>query len=311
MRIRVAACGVNFDDIRGRKGLLDNTPPLPFVPGFEVAGVIDAVSQGVNTVQEGDQVFALTPFGGYADTVCVPQHLVFKRLAWMSAADGAALPFNYLTAYAALLVMGSLRQGSRVLIHAAAGGVGLAAIDIGRIVGAEMFGTASSEKHAFIRERGLQHPIDYHHVDYEKEIREQLRGGGLDLILEPLGGPHWGKSYRLLNPTGRVIHYGTSAIVRGKARAWRNLPLLVRTLPLYTPLRLIADNKGVGGFDLTRLWQETDLLQHWMTQLIDWYDEARFRPHVDREFPLAGAADAHRYIQERQNVGKVLLRPES
>ena len=307
VRIRVAASGVNFDDIRGRLGLLPNRPPLPYVPGFEVAGTVDAIGQGVKTVQEGDPVFALVPYGGYADVVCVPKHLAFKRLDWMSATDGAALPFNYLTAFAAMMVMGSLRQGNRVLIHAAAGGVGLAAIDIGRILEADMFGTASSEKHAFIRERGLQHPIDYHHVDYEKAIREQLRGGGLDLILEPLGGRHWRKNYRLLNPTGRLIHYGSSSLVRKNARTWLTIPRLLRDLPRYTPLTLIADNKGVNGFDLTRLWQESDLLRRWMARLIHWYDEARFRPHVDRTFPLSEAAAAHRYLQERKNIGKVLL----
>ncbi|RMG99837.1 MAG: alcohol dehydrogenase, partial [Chloroflexi bacterium] len=172
VRIRVETIGINFADVLGRMGIYPDAPPIPYVPGYEVAGIVDAVSQGVPDLKEGDRVFALTRFGGYADTVCVPHKQVFKRLDWMSAQDAAALPVNYLTAYQMLVVMGSLRPGDKVLIHGAAGGVGLAALDICRIIGAETFGTASPEKHDFLLERGLHFPIDYRNHDFEQVVMD-------------------------------------------------------------------------------------------------------------------------------------------
>jgi synaptic vesicle membrane protein VAT-1 len=309
VRIRVEASGLNFDDVLGRAGKLPGAPELPYVPGAEVAGVVDLVGQGVPELREGDAVLAATRFGGYADTICVPWRQVFRRLEWMSAQDAAALPVNYLLAYALLVVMGSLRKGDTVLIHRAAGATGLAALDICRIVGAETFGTAAPEKHDFLRERGLDHPIDYYHYDYEREIRDLRGGRGVQLILDSLGGSHWRKNYRLLMPTGRVLHYGTGDPPRSPAQRW-SLQGLGRFLaPAYTPERLIEDNKGVLGVRLADLWEQGDLLRGWMDQIIQWYDEALFRPHIDRTFSFAEVAEAHYYLQNRKNLGKVLVLP--
>lgn len=309
VRIRVAASGVNFADITGRMGLYGDAPDIPYVPGYEVAGTIDQVAQGVSGLQEGDQVVAATRFGGYSDLVCVPYRQVFRRLQWMSAEDGAALPVNYLTAYLALVVMGSLRQGNRVLIHSAAGGVGLAALDICRIVGAETLGTASPQKHAFLLERGLAHAIDYRNRDYERVVQELTKGEGVDLILDSLGGKHWQKNYRLLRPTGRVVHFGGSSMAPAQTRSLLSIIRGLVTVPFYTPLKLMDANKGVIGVNLGHLWEHTEMLRAWMEQIFEWYDEALFRPHVDRTFPFERAAEAHAYIQSRQNVGKVLLVP--
>ena len=308
VRIRVQTCGVNFADVLGRMGMYPDAPSTPFVPGYEVAGIVDLIGQGVPDIQEGDSVFAITQFGGYSDIVCVPHKQVFKRLEWMTTEDATALPVNYLTAYMMLVVMGSLHAGEKVLIHGAAEGVGLAALDICRIIGAETFGTASPQKHDFLTERGLTHPIDYRNRDYERVINNLTAGKGVHIVLDSLGGVHWPKNYRLLMPTGRLIHFGINSVVQGKQRSWLKMMRQMVMLPFYSPLKLMNDNKSVMGVNLARLWDHTDLPRAWMKQLMSWYDEAIFRPHIDRIFPFEQAAAAHHYLQDRKNIGKVILK---
>jgi NADPH:quinone reductase-like Zn-dependent oxidoreductase len=309
VRIRVQASGINFADILGRIGIYGDAPDMPYVPGYEVAGVVDAIGQGAANVKEGDSVLALTRFGGYSDVVCVPHKYAFNRLDWMPIEDGAALSVAYLTAYQMLIVMGSLRPGNKVLIHAAAGGVGLAALDICRIVGAETFGTASPEKHAFLRERGLDYAIDYRNYDYERMIMDLTEGKGVQIVLDSLGGQHWQKNYRLLMPTGRLIYFGASSrVAHSKRSIWDMAKTLVR-LPFHTPLKLMNDNKAVMGVNLGHMWDQADQIRGWMDQIVAWYDEALFRPHVDKVYKFEEAALAHQYIQDRKNIGKVLLKP--
>lgn len=309
VRIRVEACGVNFVDVLGRMGMNPDAPSIPFVPGHEVSGVIDAVSQGVPDLKEGDRVFALTRFGGYSDVVCVPHKQVFKRLEWMTAEHAAALPVNYLLAYVMLVVMGSLRPGDKVLIHAAAGGVGLAALDVCKIIGAETFGTASPQKHDFLLERGLNHAIDYRNFDYERVVNDLTGRHGVQIVLDPLGGLNWLKNYRLLLPTGRLIYYGVNSFAPGKRRSPLSVFRAWVTAPFYTPLKLMRDNKAIMGVNLGQLWDFMDMQRHWMRQIVTWYDEALFRPVIDKTFSLENAAEAHHYLQDRKNIGKLLLVP--
>lgn len=309
VRIRVQASGINFADILGRMGMYSDAPKIPYVPGYEVTGVIDAIAQGSVDAKEGDSVLAVTRFGGYSDVVCVPHKQVFKRLDWMPVDDAAAIPVAYLTAYQMLVVMGSLRPGDKVLIHAVAGGVGLAALDICRIIGAETYGTASPKKHEFLRERGLDHAIDYRNYDYERVVMDLTAGKGVQVVLDSLGGAHWQKNYRLLMPTGRLIYFGASSMVTHTKRSLWSMTKTALRVPFHTPINLMRDNKAVMGVNLGHMWDRADLIQDWMAQIISWYDEALFRPHVDKTFKFEEAAAAHRFIQERKNVGKVLLKP--
>jgi NADPH:quinone reductase-like Zn-dependent oxidoreductase len=309
VRIRVQAAGVCFADLMGRMGLDRAAPSLPFVPGLEVAGVIDLVAQGVPTLKEGDAVLALTQYGGYSDTVCVPYRQVFKKLDWMSMEDAAALPVNYMLAYLALVVMGALRAGDRVLIHNVGGGLGVAALDVCRILGAETYGTASPEKHAFLAERGLNHPIDYRNFDYERVVMDLTGGRGVQMVLDSLGGIHWPKNYRLVMPTGRLVHVGMSSMAPGKVRSRRHYWRGAVMLPFYSTFRLMRDNKAVIGVDLHHLWGQSAMLRPYLQQIITWYDDALFRPHIDTTFPFADAPLAHHYLHNRKNKGKVLLIP--
>jgi NADPH:quinone reductase-like Zn-dependent oxidoreductase len=309
VRIQVAAAGVNFADILGRMGFPYGGPKIPFVPGMEVSGRVQAVGQGVSGIMEGDLVMALTPQDGYSDLVCVAHQHVYRQLEWMNHQDAAAIPVNYVTAYLTLVVMAGLREGDRVLVHNAAGGMGLAAVDVCRIVGAEIYGTASPGKHDFLSERGVHYPIDYQRWDYERVVAYLTDGAGVDVILDPLGGSHWRKNYRLLRPCGRLVYFGASSAAPRKRFAPLSLLRTLAGLTFFTPLRLMRDNKAVMGFDLRRLWAEPALLQRGITALLGWYDEALFRPEIDRTFKLDQAPAAHHYLQDRKNIGKVLLVP--
>ncbi len=310
VRIRVKASGINFADILARLGLYPDAPKLPTVVGYEVAGDIDAVGEGVRRAV-GERVFAITRFGGYSDVVCVPSMIALPLPEGMTYEEGAALSVNYLTAYQMLIQMGSLKRGERVLVHSAAGGVGLAAIDLCNILGAEVYGTASAGKHALLTSRGVAHPIDYRTQDYEAEVKRLTNNRGVHLVLDAMGGEHWKKGYRCLAPTGRLVMFGFSDAVTGKSRSLLSvLRTLLQTPVLsFPPPKLINDNKALIGVNLGHLWKEIDLLGSWLLQLLTWYREGKIHPTVGARFPLTEAAAAHHYIQDRKNIGKVLLVP--
>lgn len=311
VRVRVEAAGINFADIMARMGLYPEAPPLPAVVGFEAAGRIDAVGEGVDADLRGLPVIALTGSGAYSDVLCLPVARVFPRPGGMSAEDGAAIPVVYLTAYVALCVMGSLNRGERVLVQNAGGGVGLAALDICRLRGATVYGTASAWKHEELRERGAASCIDYRTADVRADLMRLTDGEGVHVVLDPLGGDSWKTSYACLCPTGRLVIFGMS---RGAARESGSkldmLKALIR-VPWLTlnPMSLLRDSRAVVGVNLQQIRGRDEDARRWMGELLGWYEAGALRPHVDRVFPFDEAADAHRYIQERRNLGKVLLVP--
>lgn len=311
LRVRVEASGVNFADIMGRLGIYPDLPPMPVVVGYEVGGRVDAVGEGVRPDWEGRDVFAMIRFGGYSDVVCVPEAQVLERPEGMSAAEGAALPVNYVTAYQLVLVMGGLRAGETVLVHSAGGGVGIAAIQLAKHVGARVIGTASASKHDFLKGMGVDHCIDYRSEDFEASVRELTGGRGVELVLDAVGGDSFKKGYRVLAPTGRLGMFGMSAAATGKTRSLLSVLRTVASMPWlqFTPVSLMSQNKGVFGVNVGHLWGEIPRLRGWFDALIDLYREGVARPVVDRSFSFNRAAEAHHYIQDRKNTGKVLLTP--
>lgn len=311
VRIRVAAAGVNFADIVARMGLYPGLPPMPVVVGYEAAGSVDAVGDGVESDWIGREVLALTRFGSYSDTVCVPELQVFARPAGMSAEEGAALPVNYLTAYQLLEVMGALRAGETLLVHSAGGGVGVAAIQLARRIGATIIGTASSGKHEFLESIGVEHCIAYRSEDFEARVHQITRGRGVELAIDAVGGSSFKKSFRALAPTGRLGIFGMSAVVTGKKRSIPGVLKAMLATPWlhFTPAVLMRSNKGVFGVNLGELWAELDRVKAWMEALLAYYQEGAIRPVVAASFSFERAAEAHHYIQDRKNLGKVLLTP--
>ncbi|HZR83221.1 MAG TPA: medium chain dehydrogenase/reductase family protein [Candidatus Binatia bacterium] len=312
VRVRVDAAGINFADVSARMGTYPDAPPPPCVVGYEVGGTIDAVGPGVDASRVGRPVIALTRFGGYSEAVVVPDVQAMDRPPGLSARDGAAIPVVYLTAYQILIEVARVRAGDRVLIHQAAGGVGLAALDLCAMLGAETIGTASGAKHAFLRERGLSHAIDYRTLDYEPEVRRITGGQGVDVILDPMGGGSWKKGLRLLAPNGKLVCFGMSAMSTGQERSYVGVVRALASVPwlAINPISLMNGNRAVAGVNVGRLWQHTDRLAAWLARILAWWGEGKVRPHVDRVFAFDDAPAAHAYIQERRNVGKVLLAPD-
>ncbi|MBI2572179.1 MAG: zinc-binding dehydrogenase [Candidatus Schekmanbacteria bacterium] len=312
VRIRVGAAGVNFADIMARMGLYPDAPRLPAVVGYEVAGTIDAVGAGADAHRMGEPVAALVRFGGYSDCVCVPADQARKMPPGMTVQQGAAIPVVYLTSYVMLEVMAGLKAGDRVLIHAAAGGVGLAAIDLCRARGAVVYGTASPGKHDFLRERGVAYPIDYRNKDFEQEVMDLTGGEGVDIALDAIGGANWAKSFRCLRTCGRLVCFGMSANATGRRRALLNVVKNLLSVPWrqFNPITLMNQNKAVLGVNMGHMWSTRDRVAGWLDAIMKLFEAGQVRPYVDRTFAFERAGEAHEYIQDRRNVGKVLLVPE-
>ena len=309
VRVRVRASGVNFADIMARKGLYPDAPKLPAVVGYEVSGSVDAAGTGVGETWIGKEVFGLTRFGGYADTVNMPVQQVFEKPAALSHEQAAAIPVNYLTAWQLLVVVGSLSPDETVLIHNAGGGVGLAAIDIARHIGATIYGTASAGKHVFLKERGLHQAIDYTQGDWSRELQRLTEGRGVELIIDPLGGSHWKKSYKALRHTGRLGMFGISTATESGLGGPLRLLKIGLGMPLFNPVSLMNDNRCTFGVNMGHLWHEVEKIRIWMKALLGGVGEGWVRPHVDKSFSFDQAGDAHSYIEARKNIGKVVLVP--
>ncbi len=218
---------------------------------------------------------------------------------------------NYLTAYQMLVIMGSIRQGSSVLIHGAGGGVGTAAAQIARAYNAVIYGTGSAWKHDYMRGNGVDYPIDYRTQDFVDEIHRLTDGRGVQIVLDPLGGNHWKRSYEALRPTGRLVMFGVSQMTSGKRKSLWHMMKTVLRMPHFTfhPVKLINQNKGVLGVNLGHMWHEAEMMTDWIGHLREWIRDDRIHPHIDAVFPFQEAAEAHHYIQDRKNLGKVCLEP--
>ena len=306
VRIRVRAAGINFADILARIGLYPDAPRPPVVVGYEVAGVVDAVGPGVTSAHGGDRVVALTRFGGYSDCVVVPAAQVYQFPDRLSDAEAAAVPVTYLTAAIALYRMAAITAGETVLVHNAGGGVGIAATQLARLRRATVIGTASAGKHDALRSFGVDHAIDYRHADVEKEIKRLTRGRGVDVVLDPIGGSSFGVSYRMLAPLGRLVMLGISSMSGERRSTWRVLRSWW-AMKSFAPLSLINRNRGVFGLNVGHLWEERKQLQPLMDLVLMELGAGRLVPIVARTFPLECAGDAHRFIQNRSNIGKVVL----
>jgi synaptic vesicle membrane protein VAT-1 len=307
LRIRVRAIGVNFADVLARMGLYPDAPKPPLVVGYEVSGHIEAMGRAVVGFAEGDRVVAMTRFGGYADTVVVPSNQAFHFPEALSDSEAAAVPVNFLTAALALYRLAALAPGETVLIQNAGGGVGTAATQLARLRRAKVIGTASAFKHDALRTFGVDHAIDYRHANVADEVRRITHGRGADVILDPIGGRSFGASYRMLAPLGRLVIFGLSAAATGERRnAWRAFQAW-RNTASFKPLSLINRNYGVFGLHIGHLWEEGRALAPLMTMLMSELAAGRLAPIVARTFPFERAAEAHRFIQARQNIGKVIL----
>jgi NADPH:quinone reductase-like Zn-dependent oxidoreductase len=310
IRIRVRAAGLNFAEVMARQGLYPDAPKLPCVVGYEVAGVVDALGPGVTGPAEGSRVVALVRFGGHADVACAPVEQVLQMPDDMSFEEGAALPVNYLTAFHMLFRVANVRPGHRVLVHMAAGGVGIAVLQLCRTVdGVVTFGTSSAAKHDVLREEGCTHPIDYRTEDYATRVRELTGGEGVDLVLDPLGGRDWKRGLGLLRPIGQLIAYGFANLTGGERRSIGRLVRQLPGVPWFTPMGLMDRNHTISGVNLGHLWDRVDVVREELDALAELWRAGAIRPRIDGVFPFDQAGAAHRRLTERRNIGKVVLVP--
>ncbi|HEY7893236.1 MAG TPA: medium chain dehydrogenase/reductase family protein [Solirubrobacteraceae bacterium] len=303
VRIEVAAAGVNFADVMARIGLYPDAPKPPCVIGYEVAGTILELGDGVEQLIHGQRVLAATQFGGYASQAVVPASAVVPLPAELTFEQGAAIPVNYSTAWAGLVGYGNLQPKERVLIHSAGGGVGIAATQIAKRHGAEVYGTASPSKHARIRELGVDHALDYTHDGWELGLPK------FDLIMDPLGGRSLRRGYNMLRPGGRLVAFGASAVVSGERRNPIAALRTVLQMPRFNMIKQMSESKAVIGLNMLSLWKDRQTLTPWIEPLLELIDDGTIRPVVAGSFTFEDAGDAHRMITERRNLGKVVLTP--
>ncbi len=303
VRIQVAAAGINFADVMARMGLYADAPKTPCVVGYEVSGTILEVGEGVEGLTPGQRVFAGTQFGGYASQVVVPGGDVVALRDDLSFEQGAAIPVNYSTAWAALIGYGSLQAGERVLVHSAGGGVGIAATQIAKRSGAEVYGTASPGKHERIRELGVDHALDYTKPGWERGLPK------FDVILDAVGGKNFRLSYSLLRPGGRLVAFGASSVVSGERKNVVTALRAVARMPRFNMIKQMSESKAVIGLNMLSLWKDRGTLEPWISPLQEMMDDGTVKPVVAGAFGFEQAGEAQTMIVERRNVGKVVLVP--
>lgn len=310
--IRVKTIGVNFADLLQRMGIYPGTPKPPFVPGLEIAGVVEKTVDGGKgaegePLKQGDAVTAVTHFNAYAQWVSVPARQVYRLPAGMPFDDAAAIPVNYLTAYHSMFAMGNLQPGDRILIHGAAGGVGIAAVQLARARGLEIFGTAGPTKQEQLRKLGVNHAIDHSKTDFVQAVKK-FAPDGIEMVMDAIGGKSFARSQDCLGPTGRLVVYGFSAAAGpdGKKSLLRGARALAQT-PRFHPLKLMSLNHAVIGVNLGRMPSRGSLVRSELDELFRMYAAGKIKPVIGKTFPMTEAASAHRYIHDRKNVGKVIL----
>jgi NADPH:quinone reductase-like Zn-dependent oxidoreductase len=307
VRIDVAAAGINFADVMARLGFYPDAPKPPCVVGYEVAGTILELGEGASTPERpltpGQRVVVGTEFGGYASQVVAPADGVQPLPDELTFEQGAAIPVNYGTAWMGLVGFGSLLAGERVLLHAAAGGVGIAATQVAKRQGAEIYGTSSPGKHARISELGVDHPLDYTKPGWERGLPQ------FDVIMDAIGGKSFRRSYDMLGPGGRLIAFGASGVVSGERR---NPIAALRTalrMPRFNLIKQMSASKAVIGLNMYTLSQDERRRAQVTAALRELLDDATIKPVVAGSFSFEEAGAAHNMITERRNVGKVVLTP--
>jgi NADPH:quinone reductase-like Zn-dependent oxidoreductase len=308
VRIRTRACGINFADLVARTGMYRDAPPIPCVIGYEVSGTVDKIGEGVANVAVGDRVFGMPKFGGYTDTLVLPADQAVKMPAKMTFEEAAALPVVYLTAHHAMLYTGSLHKGMKILIHSAAGGVGLAAVQLARVRGCEIYGTASPSKHEFLKAEGVAHTIDST-GDVPQQARALIGERGFDLILNAIGGRSWKDDDALLGPAGRLVCFGISTMTPGKKKSIFAALGMLFGLKWWNAIGLMMKNRSVTGINMAELFARLDIVIPQFEALVAMYERGEIKPHVDRTFPFSDAAAAHHWLHDRKAKGKVLLTP--
>jgi NADPH:quinone reductase-like Zn-dependent oxidoreductase len=306
-RVRVAAAGVSFGDILLRVGVIPGGPKPPFTPGYEIAGVVEAVGGGVTAVRPGDRVAALLHEGGYTDLTDVPAERLVPLPQGVEPVDAAAVALNYFIAYQMLHRVAEVRGGQRVLVHGASGGVGLAFLQLGALAGIEIHGTASAAKHDIVREAG-GNPIDYRAQDFVGVVRARTGGAGVDAVFDAIGGTQFGRSRKTLRKGGILVAYGQSAAFQdGKANKLLGARGFLGGIIL---AKLIPDGRRKVFYNAWSLEKaHPEAYREDLSQVFDLLAAGRIAPLVASTLPLEEAAKAHQLLESAAARGKIVLTP--
>ena len=306
--VKIEYSGINFADIMSRQGLYTTRLKPPYVLGMEVSGVVEDIGKNASPSLIGKTVIGLCKSGGYSTYVNINEDQLF--LIDQKYSDiAAAIPVNYLTAYFMIVHQANVKNGEWILIHGIGGGVGIAAMQIAKFLGAKIIGTASSGKFDEIRKFGNIELIDYRKNNFKDQVLEITDGRGADVILDPLGGKQLNESYSCLSEFGRLGTYGfSSAALSNKKNLFKIIPQYL-AMPKFSPLELMRKNKTVYGFHLGLIKYRKDLVKAYSSEILSMLDNKIINPKIDKIFPLSKASDAHIYIAKRKNIGKILLSP--
>ena len=305
--VRTRAIGLNFAEVFARLGYYPGIPKPPFVPGIEFSGVVEAAGVSVRGFKKGDRVFGFSKHNAYAEFVAVPKESILRMPRTMNFEEAAAFGVASMTAYHGLVTLAHLARGERVLIHAAAGGVGVAALQISRHLGATAYATVGSEaKMKIAEELGAEVVINYSRDDFAAILRNETMGEGLDVILDSVGGRIIRKGWKLLAPMGRYVLFGFAAVAGD--RGVNKLKALQEaiSIPLIYPPSMVSKNVSLMGFNLYFLAQKTKYFRKTMEHLLKWYAKGILRPMVGTVFPFDKIAEAQAFLQSRKSVGKVV-----
>ena len=305
--IEVHYAGINFADTLMRLGLYQPRPPFPFTPGYELSGIVQSLGKGVTDFEVGQRVVAAMPTGGQSSHVSVKSSRVIPVPDDLGLDAAAAMPVTYLTAHHMLHYLGHLKKGETVLIHGGAGGVGTAALQLCQWAGIEnVWATASGSKSQIIESFGGI-AIDRHNQDFVKIIKEATNGRGVDHILDPIGGDNLTRSLSVLAEGGRLYTYGMSAAAPSSKRSLIRAYLAWRKTPKFDPLKLMTRNRGVFGVHMGT-WSDEDAMAEQLLKIMKGIESGHLKPVIDSVFHAKDVAQAHQYIHDAKNVGKVLIK---
>lgn len=312
VRVRVQAAGVSLPDVMAREGVHPETPPVPFTPGWDLVGVVDRLGEDTSGIEPGQIVAALPIHGAYAEFVCLPQRELVLVPSGLDAAEAVSLVLNYITAYQMLHRSAKVTPGQRVLIHGAAGGVGTALLQLGRLDALEMYGTCSSRSAPAVSDLGGI-PIDYQHQDFVKEIH-RLTSDGVDVVFDPIGGAHLWHSRKALRPGGAVVGYGLRSSLRGEGLASGSPGRRQRfrgtaIFGLYIAGGwLLPGGKRVVPYSIQTLKRlKPDFFRQDLVALFDLLQQKKIKPLIAKRFPLAEARQAQEVLAKGGVTGKIVL----
>lgn len=307
VRIKVAAFGLNYADVMARKGMYKDAPPLPAVIGYDVVGIVDKLGPGADEELLGKRVVSLTRFGGYAEYVVANQLVAHPINDQLSNAAATALATQYSTAYYASNMATNIFEGDHVLIHAAAGGVGLALIQLAKLKNCVIYATASSDmKIKMLEDLGVNYPINSEETNFVEEI-ENIRGSdGLDIIFDSIGGKSVKKGFRLLSPAGRIVCYGGSK--RSDGRGIINDLKLAIGFGIYSPISFLMQSKSFIGVNMLRISDERpSIIKTAMENIIELINNKTIPEPIGRAFPVSDISEAHNLLESRESVGKLAI----